>query len=168
MIPFALSISLFAAGSAWSEAIATRARSTLGLSLSVAVVTNVVLLFGAHTILALFGKAYSENATTSLQILGLAVFPLMVKDHFIALQRIRHRVSKTVIIAAIGCLLELTLAIGGAMRWGLIGLCAGWLVALCIEAVYMGVPLVRLLVAPAASAAPVLTDTAEVTTPHEP
>ncbi len=96
MIPFALSISLFAAGAARSATIAARARATLGLSLAVGVAANIVLLFGAHIILALFGKSYSANATTSLQILGLAVFPLMVKDHFIALQRVRQRVGKTV------------------------------------------------------------------------
>lgn len=147
MIPFALSISLFAAGSAYTSAVATRARSTLGLSFGVAVATNIVLLLGAHLILALFGKAYSENATVTLQILGLAVFPLILKDHFIALQRIRQRVGNTVIIASLGCLLELTLAVVGAIGWGLVGLSFGWLVALSVEAVYMGIPLVRLLVA---------------------
>src|SRR5262249_44981006 len=145
MVPFALSISLFAAGAAWSGTVAARARSTLGLSLAVAIAANIVLLFGAHIILSLFGKTYSANATTSLQVLGLAVFPLMVKDHFIALQRVRRRVGDTVVVAAIGCLLELTLAIVGARQWGLIGLCTGWLVALAAQALYMGVPLVRLV-----------------------
>jgi hypothetical protein len=67
----------------------------------------------------------------------LAVFPLIIKDHFVSLCRIDGRLARATMIAAAGGVLELIGASAGALLGGLGGLCLGWTAVMCIEAVLM-------------------------------
>jgi hypothetical protein len=69
--------------------------------------------------------------------LVLAVFPLIIKDHFVSLCRIDGRLARATVITATGGVLELTGAAAGALLGGLAGLCLGWAAVMCIEAVLM-------------------------------
>ena len=90
--PIALSIALFAAAANDPEALARRLRFTLKAAAGFGLAANLVLLLGARPILGIFGLDYGTSASALLQIIGLAVFPLIVKDHFVALCRINGRV----------------------------------------------------------------------------
>jgi len=68
-------------------------RATLKLSLVIGLLANVALLLGANLVLSLFGHVYAEQAGWSLRLLGLAVFPLIVKNHYVAICRIQGRTA---------------------------------------------------------------------------
>jgi Na+-driven multidrug efflux pump len=141
--PMALSIALYAAGSREPAALPSRMRLTLGLALAIGLVANAVVLVGADRLLGLFGSAYAQQNALGLRILGLAVFPLIVKDHFVTLRRIQDRIAPATLIIAAGGLLEVSLAAVGAQVAGLPGVSAGYLAAACLEAVVMLPPVYR-------------------------
>lgn len=133
----ALVTALYAVGSRSPAALAERMRFTLRLALAAAVAGNLVLLVGADLLLNLFGGEYADRAAWTLRILGLCVFPIIVKDHFVTLNRIHNRLAGTATLAAAGTAAELLLATLGARIGGLPGLVTGWLIALTLEAIVM-------------------------------
>jgi O-antigen/teichoic acid export membrane protein len=87
--------------------------------------------------LSLFGHIYAEQATWSLRILAFGAFPLIIKDHYIAVCRIQGRIMNALLLAAIGLFLETgTAALGGHIG-GLTGLSLGWVIGVCVEALFM-------------------------------
>ena len=137
IVPLSLTTVLYAISAAEPGALARKIHHTLGLSAVVGLLANVVLLVGADLLLKLFGPAYAEQASSSLRILVIGVFPLIIRNHYIAISRIRGRVTNAALVMAVGGFLELTLAAVGAGVGGLTGLSVGWLAAVCIEAVFM-------------------------------
>lgn len=136
-IPFTLTMALYAAGSADRATFAHKIRLTLGIALALGVLSNIVMWLGADIFLGIFGRAYAEQAGWSLRIMGLGVFPLIVKDHFVAVRRVHDRIPGTAAIAAGGSALELACAAIGASAGGLVGLSVGLVLALCVEAAFM-------------------------------
>jgi O-antigen/teichoic acid export membrane protein len=135
--PFALSLSLYAVSAASPAALPRRMRFTLGLSVVVGVLANAGLIIGAYPMLRLFGAAYAEYAHASLRILGLSMFPVLIKDHYIAIARVRGRLVSAASLVVVGAALEVVLAGLCAHLGGLQGLCVGWLAAQCGEAAFM-------------------------------
>jgi O-antigen/teichoic acid export membrane protein len=142
----ALTTVLYAVGAAEPAALMHKIRATLKLSLMIGLLANGVLLLGANLVLSLFGHVYAEQAGWSLRLLGLAVFPLIVKNHYVAICRIRGRTTGVALFMAVGGLLELALVALGAKSGGLTGLSLGWLVAICVEAAFMAGTVYRLAV----------------------
>ncbi len=133
----ALVTSLYAVGSRSPEALAQRIRFTLGIALAAGIAGNVALLVGADLLLRLFGTGYAAQAGWALRLLGLCVFPIIIKDHYVTLSRIHGRLLGTAILATAGGGVELGLAALGARSAGLPGLVIGWGVALTVEAALM-------------------------------
>jgi Na+-driven multidrug efflux pump len=135
--PLALTIVLYAVGSARFSALKPKIRLTLAASTVICLVANMVLLPGAGQILSMFGRSYAEQAFWCLRILGLCAFPVIIRYHYVAFHRIQGTVS-FVMIPIIACgLLELSCAALGAHFDGLTGLSLGLLTAMCIEGLYM-------------------------------
>ncbi len=133
----ALATVLYATSSAQPATLAHKARLTLGLSFVACLLANVVLLLGARQILDLFGHAYAEQASWSLRILGLAAFPVIIKNHYIAVYRVQRRLAQAMLPIAAGTFLEVGAPALGAYLGGLSGLSLGLIGALCVEAMYM-------------------------------
>ncbi len=140
--PDSLSVVLFNANAADQAKLASQLRLVLALSAAIGVAANLAMWLLAAPLLGLFGAGYGV-ASDSLRLLTVAVFPLIVRDYFVALRRISGRVAATAGLLAAGGLLELTLAAMGATYGGLTGLTLGWLAALCVEAVLMSPVVVR-------------------------
>jgi O-antigen/teichoic acid export membrane protein len=140
-IPFALSTALFAEGARDPQALADKMRFTLRMAYLTGGAACMILLVAADTVLRVFGNAYAEQGAWSLRVLVLAVFPLVIKDHYVALCRVQRRVSVAATVIAIGGMLEVILAIMGAHFFGLTGLCIGWTLAICLEALWMARPI---------------------------
>jgi hypothetical protein len=98
---------------------------------------NIVILFGSTQILGIFGHEYVQQATLSLQMQALSIFPGAIKDHFVAVCRIQGRMHTIMIPIMVGSLFELSAAALGAHFGGLAGLNFCWLIAMCIEAGFM-------------------------------
>jgi len=144
--PLALVTALYAVGTRSPAALAARMRFTLGLALAGGVLVDAVLFVGADRVLSLFGGAYAAQAAWTLRLLGLGVFPIIIKDHFVAISRIRGKILGTALLATSGGVLELGLAAAGGIHSGrLSGLALGWLAALCIEAACMMPTVIRAL-----------------------
>lgn len=143
IVPFALTIVLFATNSAQPATLAHKTRMTLALSFGTCFLANCLLQFFSRQVLGLFGHAYAEQASWSLRILSLGAFPLIIKNHYVALCRIRNRMGRAILPLAACALFELGLAALGARLDALSGLSLGWLVALCIESLFMFFPVYR-------------------------
>ncbi|MGH2443291.1 MAG: lipopolysaccharide biosynthesis protein [Chloroflexota bacterium] len=128
---------LYAVGSAAPTSLARRTRSTLTMSLAIAVSATVALLIVGHIVLQIIGPAYAQHATASLRILIFASFPLIVRTHFVTLRRLAGKVFSTALIVSLGAGGEVAGAIIGAHLDGLTGLSAGWVLGMCVEGVAM-------------------------------
>lgn len=137
LLSLALTTVLYAANSDEPDTFVRQARLTLGLSIGISVLANAVLLFGTKQVLSLFGQGYVEQAAWSLRILALGAFPLIIKNHYIAVRRIQGRLASTLLPVIACALLELGAATLGARLGDLTGLSLAWIIALCVEAVYM-------------------------------
>ncbi len=134
---YALTTVLYAVNSAQQFELTRKIRMTLGLALIMSILGNLVIQFGATQILNLFGHVYAEQAAWSLRILGFGAFPMIIKQHYVAIGRIRGKMARVALPIAIGSFLELGIAGLGAHFGGLVGLSIGWVVAVCIEAIFM-------------------------------
>lgn len=143
--PMALAVSLYAVGSNAPEAIAQRMRFTLGLALFGGFAANMIVFGATDPLLRLFGADYATNAGTALRLLGLGVFPVIVKDNYVTLRRIEGRVRGATGLVAIGGLLELGCAAIGALVGELRGVALGLVIGLCLEALLMLPTLYRFL-----------------------
>lgn len=135
--PMALAVSLYAVGSNAPEAIAQRMRFTFGLALLGGIAANVVVFFATDPLLHLFGADYAANAGTALRLLGLGVFPIIIKDNYVTLRRIEGRVRGAAGLVAVGGVLELGCAAIGALVGDLKGVALGLVIGLCLEALLM-------------------------------
>jgi O-antigen/teichoic acid export membrane protein len=135
--PGALATVLFAVGVRTPGGLETRMRFTIASSLAIAAAANVGLLAGGQFVLGLFGRAYAENAGETLRLFAIAMFPLIVKNHYVAVSRVRGRTGGAAVWLALGGLFELVLAGAGAQLAGLTGVALGWLAAQCVEALLL-------------------------------
>ncbi|HEU5230723.1 MAG TPA: hypothetical protein VFU49_23070 [Ktedonobacteraceae bacterium] len=136
LVPYALTTALYATNAARPEALAHKIRMTLLLAVMLCGLISAVLLFGSQQILGLFGHTYAEQSMWSMRILALGVFPRIIKDHYVAINRIHRRMAHAIIPMLIGGLLELSMAALGSHFGGLLGLSVGYVLALCAEAIY--------------------------------
>lgn len=136
-VPLALTTVLYAANAAKPNDLAHKARLTLGLSMAICFVAVVVLFVMTQPVLSLFGREYAEQSVLSLHILLLGAFPVVIKNHYIAICRVRNRVVWAMIPITIFALLELGMAAVGAHLGALTGLSLGWVAALYIEMLFM-------------------------------
>jgi O-antigen/teichoic acid export membrane protein len=143
VVPTALTTVLYAASSARPAALAHKMRLTLGIALATCILANAVLLIGAKEVLTIFGHSYAQQSAWCLRILALGAFPLIIKNHYVALCRIRNRIAPA-LLPLVGCsLLELGSAALGARLGSLTGLSLGWFMAMCIESMWMAPAIYR-------------------------
>ena len=133
----ALTIALYSMSSSRPSVVAHNVRLTLILSVGIVTLANCVLLFGTNQVLGLFGHIYAEQAVWSLRILALGAFPLIIKNHYVAVLRIQKRMTQAILPILAGSLLELGAAALGAHLGGLSGLSLGWVIGISIEALFM-------------------------------
>lgn len=135
--PRSLALILYSSCARDPSALPRRLTFTVMLSLGVAAFANAVLLAFAPAILRVFNPVYAVQAATTLRLLALATFALLVREHFNTIQRLRGRLRYASLLASVGTILELAGASTGALLYGMSGLSAGWLTAVLIEAIVM-------------------------------
>ena len=154
VVPTALTNVLYTVGSASPAAPAPRLRFTLLVSLLLSLLASSLIVAGAEPVLRLFGHSYAQQATWTLRLLALGVFPTIIKTHYIAICRINRRLLAGGLLLLVGGLLELVAAGFGAVHGGLSGLALGWVAAVCLEAVIMAAAVYRASLPTAAVRAP--------------
>jgi O-antigen/teichoic acid export membrane protein len=145
VVPTALTTVLYATGSDISV-LADRMRVTLRVCFATGFAMVAVLLVGASPILHLFGGRYATSDTIwTLRLTALAIFPLTIKSHFVAITRILGRVGNTARFVWLGTITELAAACAGALLIGLPGVALGWLLVVCVEAGLMSRTVLNIL-----------------------
>jgi hypothetical protein len=93
--------------------------------------------------LHLFRAKYAELKGTSIQLFDFGVLGLTVRYHCIAVARLQYRMLQATRVLFAGGLVELAFAHSFGRIYGLLGLTAGWLIAVTIEAIVMYPPIDR-------------------------
>lgn len=145
-LSYALTRVLYAVGSGQQSLLSEKIRFTLKLSFIICTLGVAVLLIGANPIMKMFGSSYAEQATTTLQILSISIFPVIIKTHYVAISQIFGKMMKAVKVIGVGSILELGLAAIGARWGGLPGLSLGWVVAVYIEGLMTIGPVYRIAI----------------------
>lgn len=138
-----LALSMFAVGSHDGTAVPRQLRASLGLS-SAAVVASfigAVLLHGP--VLSIFGPAYRAQAGEPLLILVGAAMFVMVKDHWIAVMRVRREVGRAAALVGGFAVVEIAVAAAVGATAGLTALTFSWTAVLGVEAAIMLPTVVR-------------------------
>jgi O-antigen/teichoic acid export membrane protein len=134
LVPASLTSAMYSVSARDPALLSHRLKISLAISVVVGSVTGTVLLFWSETILGLFSPIYPLIAGPSLQLLGFGALGVMLKYHYVVVQRLRYRMVEASIFLGAGGALEILAAIAGAQRGGLLGLTEGWLLAVCVEA----------------------------------
>ncbi|WP_201375370.1 lipopolysaccharide biosynthesis protein [Ktedonobacter robiniae] len=129
-IAASLTTVLHATNAAQTTTLSQKTRLTVGISALTGVVTSGILVLAANLVLSFFGHSYAANAAWPLRILALAAFPLIIKNHHIAIRRIKDEITNSMLPIILGSILELVLATLGAGLGGGSGLSHEWMVAL--------------------------------------
>jgi O-antigen/teichoic acid export membrane protein len=137
VVPTIILTVLYATISGNPTALAQKTRLTLSLAFVASMVAAVVALLAARQVLGLFGQAYAEQSASSLRILPLGSFPIIIKHHYVAICRMQGRMACATLSMIVGGLFELGVAALGARFGGLPGLSLGWVAAAYIEAAFM-------------------------------
>jgi O-antigen/teichoic acid export membrane protein len=144
-VPLSLSTVLYAVGSGESEKLASRFKLTVYVSLGFGVVSNLILLVLGSTLLGIFGSSYASEASSTLHILALDIFPSTILSHYVALRRIERRLATALPVIWGGALLQLGGGVAGALLGGLSGVAIGWVLGATVEAIVMGPEVLRAL-----------------------
>ena len=144
-VPLSLSTVLYAVGSGESERLADRFRLTVYVSLGFGVISNLTLLVLGGPLLEVFGSTYATEATPTLHVLALDIFPSTILSHFIALRRIERRLATAVPIVWGGALLQVAGGVVGGLLGGLVGVAIGWVSGATVEAMVMAPEVLRAL-----------------------
>jgi O-antigen/teichoic acid export membrane protein len=146
IVPLSLSTVLFAMSAAQPAALRARMRQTIGHSAVIAIAAIASLSIAGPWLLSLFGKAYESQATTSLRVLIVAVLPLIVRNHYVAVSRVFGYLRRAALLVAATSMFELTAAVVGGEVGGLLGLTVGWVAAVYLEVLLMGPLVYRVMV----------------------
>jgi O-antigen/teichoic acid export membrane protein len=144
-VPLSLSTVLYAVGSGESKRLANRFRLTVFVSLGFGAISNLALLVLGTPLLEIFGSSYASEASGTLHILALDIFPSTILSHYVALRRIERRLASALPVIWMGALLQLGGGVAGALLGGLSGVAIGWVLGATVEAIVMGPEVLRAL-----------------------
>jgi O-antigen/teichoic acid export membrane protein len=137
IVAAASTFTLYAVANQSPEKLHHQVRFTLGLSAAGVSLGVVLLWLGGEILLSLFGFSSTGAEQWLLLLIGLAAYPMIVKDHWVALLRLRQDVRWAASVMTAGAVVEVLFAAAGALLGGLLGLAAAWLIAQLLQAALM-------------------------------
>ena len=137
-VPFMLSVALFAATAGDESKLHDRIRISVPLGLILASCCAALAIVLGGEVMRVFGAEYARNGVGYLRILVLAGPLLVIKDHYVSVRRVQRRLNEAARVILAATILEATAALVGGLKFGLTGLCVGWLLALVVEACWTG------------------------------
>jgi O-antigen/teichoic acid export membrane protein len=132
LIPTNLSTVLFAVASGNRQALATKLRFTLAVSLLVGLPGMAVLGLGAHVVLSIFGSGYVHEAALPLSLLAIAYIPTIPRTHYTAVARASGKIPQAATVMTVAAIMEVAAVVLGAKWNGLVGLSAALLGVKCL------------------------------------
>jgi O-antigen/teichoic acid export membrane protein len=147
LIPTNLSTVLFAVASGNRQALATKLRFTLVVSLLAGLPVMALLGLGAHVVLSIFGPGYVHEAALPLSLLVIAYVPTIPRTHYIAVSRATGRISQAATVMTVAAIMELAAVVFGTEWDGLVGLSVALLGVKCLTGAVVTPAVVRAAVA---------------------
>ena len=135
LVPASLTTVVYSTGAREPALLGSRLRLSLLLSALVGLSAGIGFVLFSPFILRLFSPAYPLIAGASLKMLGFGTLGVMLKYHYVALQRLRKKMIGASLLLGVGSVLELVLAAVGGHLAGLDGLTEGWIAAVVLQAV---------------------------------
>ncbi len=133
-VPITISLSLFAEGANRQHEMArniTRSLKVIALLVPAIVIT---LLIGDR-VLALFGEAYSANATKLLWVLAASAIPVGFNQVYFTVKRVQKQMRNVIALNAFTAFATMALSYLLLPRMGIMGAGIGWLVPQTVVAV---------------------------------
>ncbi len=127
---------LYIVGARAPDTLWRQIRFTLGFCALATVFGTLVLLVFGPWVIGFFGQSYA-NAYPTVVILAVSALPVLVKDHWIAIHRVRGSVSRAAVVGVITLVMELGAAVIGAELGGLEGFAWARFGVLMLQAVFM-------------------------------
>lgn len=136
LVSSASTFTLYAVARHRPEDVPRQVRLTLLLSFGGLVPAIATLVVLGEPVLSVFGPRYAADAQPTLTLLALTAIPLVIRDHWIALQRIHERLARAAVITSVVAVIEVVAALLGAQVAGVPGLAVGWLIGLAVPSVF--------------------------------
>ena len=137
LVTVSATFTLYVGGAQAPEQLWRQVRFTLILTVLTAVGGTILLALAGQPLLGIFGGTYAESAYPAVVYLALGTIPLVVKDHWIAVQRIHGGVGRAAVIGVVALAAELGASAIGAGLGGIEGLAIARLAILVVEAALM-------------------------------
>jgi O-antigen/teichoic acid export membrane protein len=128
-IAIATSYSLFAEGSHDEERLGQDIKRGLKLVFILLIPAIILVLLIGDKVLLLFGRAYSENATSVLRILAASAFPLSINYIYFSMRRVQKKMKSVIWFTALVAVGTLGLSWVLLPRMGILGVGVAWLVS---------------------------------------
>ncbi|EFH81679.1 polysaccharide biosynthesis protein [Ktedonobacter racemifer DSM 44963] len=142
-ISLSLTTVLHATNAAQANTLSQKTKLTVLLASLIGLIACIIVAVAAEPVLRFFGPSYATQAAWPLRLLCIGAFPLIIKDHFIAIRRIKDEITSAMLPIILGSVMELVLAAIGAKLGGLSGFCLAWVIALGVEALFMSRLVIR-------------------------
>lgn len=143
IVPSHLATVLFAVVAADPKVVARKLRFALRLSYIIGLPGMAVLALGAHTVLGVFGKSYSAEATLPMCLMAMGYPAAVPKALYIAVCRADGKISRAAVVLTACSTAELAVAAAGGVKGGLIGLSFALLAVKYAEAFVTAPPVIR-------------------------
>lgn len=127
MVPRATSLSLFAEGSSNEGKLNYEVKRSLELIIVLLIPAILILVLLGGTVLLLFGRAYSANATKLLWILAFSALPLSLNYIYFSIKMVEKRMKSVIGLTAFIALATLGLSYFLLPRMGIMGVGVAWL-----------------------------------------
>ncbi|GAA2517463.1 lipopolysaccharide biosynthesis protein [Winogradskya humida] len=150
MVPGNVALTLFAVASGDKAALRSKVRVGLGICLAVGLPASLVVAFGAHWIMLIFGASYAASASTALTILAFTYIPFVFHHFFLAISRVQGTVRGAGYFSVFAGAAELVAAWYGGSRGSLTDLVAWVAVVMAVETVLVAPTVLRVVFAKAA------------------
>jgi O-antigen/teichoic acid export membrane protein len=133
-IPISASFSLFAEGSIDEKNLDRNAKKSLVFTLAIIIPAILVIVFLGDKILLLFSAAYSEKATSLLQLLALSCLPVSIINIYFGFKRAKMQMGSVIVLNTFMAISALTLSWVLIPRMGIQGAGIAWLSSQCLAA----------------------------------
>jgi len=128
-VPLAVTTSLFAEGANDEQILWEHVKRTIKFMALLLVPLIIIILFFGRWFLLIFGKRYSQNAVTLLQVLTITALPLSVSAIYFTIKRIQKAMKSVVLMTGFTSVVTLGLSYVLLPRIGILGAGIAWLIA---------------------------------------
>jgi len=148
IIPYHLSTALFALRYGDEDSLREECRLSLRICFVVAGMSGIFFLFASHLILREFRPSYT-SATHAMQIMGFSIFPSAIKAHYVAIARVKGRMSQAAGRSTLTAAVIVAAGVIGAFLGGLNGVAIASLASHCFEGLVFGPTVLSVIRSPA-------------------